>query len=338
MTKVSNMSIATPVLIECRLPDGAPGGQFTTFDAGSMFNELRIDTDGRLWTRGLPIDDEPPDDWKPASLSGELCFKEDTGGRREYAALVANGKVEAIRPGWREAWRSQVSSPEGQVQRVLIFAHLLGDGDRPHDQAEWMEAVGLPEPEATKLSWVITAAGDLVASREPRSDHVGWEQSINLVPMPFHGWVFLRDPVSRLPGQAMRFVSGCCQWVVPIHDDGTASAPRRMAELGFPVHHEDQRHQALLAASPVLPTDYSDYGGDAVRWERDTDADHDCSTDCRWFVRLHNDTQDSADADWGVCTNRRSPRCGLLTWEHQAGRGCWEGKYEASNSANVQNR
>jgi hypothetical protein len=117
MTKVSNMSIVTPVLIEFRLPDGVPGGQFTTFDAGSMFNELRIDTDGCLWTRGLPIDDEAPDDWKPASLSGELCLKEDAGGRREYAALVANGKVEAVRPGWREAWRSQVSSPEGQVQQ-----------------------------------------------------------------------------------------------------------------------------------------------------------------------------------------------------------------------------
>jgi len=25
--------------------------------------------------------------------------------------------------------------------------------------------------------------------------------------------------------------------------------------------------------------------------------------------------------DWGVCSNPRSPRCGLLTFEHQ---GCWE--------------
>jgi hypothetical protein len=28
--------------------------------------------------------------------------------------------------------------------------------------------------------------------------------------------------------------------------------------------------------------------------------------------------------DWGVCTNPRGPRKGLLTWEHQAGYGCFE--------------
>jgi len=41
----------------------------------------------------------------------------------------------------------------------------------------------------------------------------------------------------------------------------------------------------------------------------------DCSCGCRHYVPLEG----KEGADWGVCTNPRSPRAGLLTFEHQ---GC----------------
>lgn len=76
----------------------------------------------------------------------------------------------------------------------------------------------------------------------------------------------------------------------------------------------------------ILPTDYSDYNGSIERWA-DPTADHpDCSSGCRHFRRLHSEHGDVEDADWGVCANIRSTRCGLLTFEHQAGFGCWEAR------------
>lgn len=66
----------------------------------------------------------------------------------------------------------------------------------------------------------------------------------------------------------------------------------------------------------ILPTDYSDYGGQTQRWQ-DPNLDYpDCSSGCcHW---------ESMDADWGICLKPGSPRAGLLTWEHQAGLHCFE--------------
>lgn len=73
-----------------------------------------------------------------------------------------------------------------------------------------------------------------------------------------------------------------------------------------------------------LPTDYSDYGGNVRRWA-DPDLPYpDCSNGCRWWRPLYSELQRGADGDWGVCANPDSPRAGLLTFEHQAGDGCWE--------------
>jgi hypothetical protein len=66
----------------------------------------------------------------------------------------------------------------------------------------------------------------------------------------------------------------------------------------------------------ILPTDYTDYGGSIERWADPTKGYPDCSSNCLHWWAL--------DADWGVCKNIQSPRAGLLTWEHQAGEGCWE--------------
>jgi hypothetical protein len=81
---------------------------------------------------------------------------------------------------------------------------------------------------------------------------------------------------------------------------------------------------SLWKAVKILPTDYTDYGGEVERWKNPTLSYPDCSSGCRYFRRLHDEYNRAEDADWGVCVNPDSPRAGLLTFEHQAGEGCWE--------------
>lgn len=78
-------------------------------------------------------------------------------------------------------------------------------------------------------------------------------------------------------------------------------------------------HERLLAIMPRLPTDYADYGGTVVRWA-DCGAWPDCSCGCKWAAWL----QGKLGSDWCVCTKPGAPRCGLLTFEHMAGRDCFE--------------
>jgi hypothetical protein len=76
----------------------------------------------------------------------------------------------------------------------------------------------------------------------------------------------------------------------------------------------------LFQILKILPTDYSDYGGEIKRWE-DLNKDYpDCASGCKHFLKLDKPFTN----DWGVCANKKSPRCSLLTWEHQAGLGCFE--------------
>ena len=69
-----------------------------------------------------------------------------------------------------------------------------------------------------------------------------------------------------------------------------------------------------------LPSDYKDYGGKVERWENANEEYPDCSSGCKWFAKLDGDL----GMDWGACLNRKSPRKGLLTFEHQAGKECFE--------------
>ena len=78
-------------------------------------------------------------------------------------------------------------------------------------------------------------------------------------------------------------------------------------------------HTLLLASLKRLPTHYTDYGGTVERWA-DSDNYPDCSCGCRWFVPLDGEL----GWDWGVCAKIGAPRAGLLTFEHQTGRGCFE--------------
>jgi hypothetical protein len=80
------------------------------------------------------------------------------------------------------------------------------------------------------------------------------------------------------------------------------------------------RHEILLSITKRLPTDYKDYGGNIERWEHPEEFYPDCSTGCRHYRMLEG----KLESDWGVCTNPRSPRAGLLTFEHQAGHDCFE--------------
>lgn len=88
--------------------------------------------------------------------------------------------------------------------------------------------------------------------------------------------------------------------------------------------HRDRLIQIdpLWSVVVVLPTDYTDYGGDVERWKDSNKEYPDCSCECRWFRALHDEERGSFDTDWGVCSNPNSPRAGLLTWEHQHGLGC----------------
>lgn len=76
----------------------------------------------------------------------------------------------------------------------------------------------------------------------------------------------------------------------------------------------------LFECLKILPSDYQEYGGEIKRWE-DPEKDYpDCSRGCKFFIELNEPYR----FDWGVCSKPNSPRAGLLTWEHQAGFGCFE--------------
>ncbi len=69
-------------------------------------------------------------------------------------------------------------------------------------------------------------------------------------------------------------------------------------------------HEYLLEIVDKLPSDFQPYG-------RRRRYGSDCSCGCKHFLPLAG----SLGRDWGVCANSKSPRCGLLTFEHQ---GCPE--------------
>lgn len=81
------------------------------------------------------------------------------------------------------------------------------------------------------------------------------------------------------------------------------------------------RHDMLKQANISKPEDWHPYGDEDRAAERHGGWGPDCSWGCDWFQPLHNPESGGADADWGVCTNPKSHRCGLLTFEHQ---GCPE--------------
>ena len=79
-------------------------------------------------------------------------------------------------------------------------------------------------------------------------------------------------------------------------------------------------HDELVAALVRLPTDYTSYGGEIERWADGDQTYPDCSCGCRWAIPLMG----ALGLDWVVCSKPKSPRAGLLTFEHQTGSVCFE--------------
>jgi hypothetical protein len=73
-----------------------------------------------------------------------------------------------------------------------------------------------------------------------------------------------------------------------------------------------QSHEALWGVANKLSTDFEAYG---KRERSGSVPSEDCSCNCRWFPVLEG----TRGMDWGVCANPKSPRAGLLTFEHM---GC----------------
>ena len=73
-------------------------------------------------------------------------------------------------------------------------------------------------------------------------------------------------------------------------------------------------HKHLIKIVIKKPQDYAPFGK-VIRWENENQDYPDCSMGCKYFNKL----DDELGADWGVCSNPQSHRCGLLTFEHQ---GC----------------
>ena len=90
-------------------------------------------------------------------------------------------------------------------------------------------------------------------------------------------------------------------------------------------------HQVLFTICKQLPTDYTDYGGQVVRWADEAGYYPDCSCGCKWALWL----APPFSADWCVCARPDGPRCGLLTFEHMTGNACFEADDAAEDDTAV---
>lgn len=77
----------------------------------------------------------------------------------------------------------------------------------------------------------------------------------------------------------------------------------------------------LWKAMRRLPSDFRPYGRRDRYNKRKHGNDCDCSCGCRFYLVLEG----QLGQDWGVCANPRSPRFGLLTFEHM---GCKKFVYD----------
>ena len=88
-----------------------------------------------------------------------------------------------------------------------------------------------------------------------------------------------------------------------------------------------QEHERLWSICKTLPTDYDPWG-EVKRWEDPNAIYPDCSGGCKWARWLEDIKDNPISMDWCVCTNPQSPRCGMLTFEHQ---GCLLGEEDEDN-------
>lgn len=87
-----------------------------------------------------------------------------------------------------------------------------------------------------------------------------------------------------------------------------------------------KHHDRLWKVCPKRAEDYTPYGKDE-RWADPNRAYPDCSCGCKFYYVLEERDGQDIGCDWGVCTNPKSHRVGLLTFEHQ---GCEHFKQDAN--------
>ena len=87
----------------------------------------------------------------------------------------------------------------------------------------------------------------------------------------------------------------------------------------------DPHHEAVHRIVKRLPSDFEPWG----ERSRENGWGPGCSCGCRWFIPLEQGLR----YDWGVCHNPKSPRCGLLTFEHQ---GCREFEEETDRGLDLE--
>lgn len=85
-------------------------------------------------------------------------------------------------------------------------------------------------------------------------------------------------------------------------------------------------HGKLSSVCPSLPMDYAPWGK-IERWADPNGRYPDCSHGCVHFYEVATKTRERLGLDWGVCTNPKSHRCGLLTFEHQ---GCQQAELKSN--------
>jgi len=78
-------------------------------------------------------------------------------------------------------------------------------------------------------------------------------------------------------------------------------------------------HNLLIERVTRLESDYQPFGK-VERWEKEDEEYPDCSMGCKHYKTLSGEL----GADWGVCVNPNSRRFAFLTFEHQAGKDCFE--------------
>jgi hypothetical protein len=97
----------------------------------------------------------------------------------------------------------------------------------------------------------------------------------------------------------------------------TLRRPKATDELNADSAERTVRYRGWFGLSRTLDSDFEPYG----ERSRSDGNPADCSCGCRYFVPL---APTALSEDWGCCLNKKSPRAGLLTFEHQ---GCREFEY-----------
>lgn len=193
------------------------------------------------------------------------------------------------------------------LERGLQEYTLTADG-----RLLWHYTYFEPVPEEERPNWGTPEwdkpLGKLAGAQRPvhRGD----------VELPYHGDIYFYETLEQPDGQRQwleyqaRFTHGRVEWVRRLEKPAeTAELPGAHTSRYFDEQAIGQAlHEQLHALCRRLPSDFKPYG------DREREG-NDCSFGCRHFFKLLGEL----GFDWGVCLNSRSPRAGLLTFEHQ---GC----------------